>query len=110
MKVYFNSLPPDKVPIQGTEGETYRRQQFTEQLPFFDIDIKSSINNERTEEERKLFLAFIQERRERYRGRGEVKMRGASDLSLLWVSLFIHNIFGDTLYIVEYNIIFVAMP
>lgn len=52
-------------------------------MPAYDID--TVYCNERTEAERKQMELFIKLRKERFLGRGALKMREASDKSTPWV-------------------------
>ena len=82
---YFNSLSAKKTPVRGTQGERYRQKQLIRQLPAYDID--TFYCNERTEAEKKQMELFIKLRKERFLGRGGLKMREATDKSAPWVSM-----------------------
>ena len=82
---YFQSLSAQKTPVRGTQGERYRQKQLIRQLPAYDID--TIYCNERTEAEMKQMELFIKMRKERYLGRGGLKMREATDRSAPWVCL-----------------------
>ena len=84
-RAYFNSLSAKKTPVRGTQGERYRQKQLIRQLPAYDID--TFYCNERTEDEMKQMELFIKLRKERFLGKGMIKMRDVSDKSPQWVRL-----------------------
>lgn len=86
---YFKSLPAKKTPARGTPGERYRQKQLIRQLPAHDID--TFYCNERTEDEKKQLELFIRLRREKFLGRGGIKMRQPDDKSPSWVHEYIHT-------------------
>lgn len=85
-RAYFNSLSAKKTPVRGTQGERYRQKQLIRQLPAYDVD--TFYCNERTEDEMKQMELFIRLRKERFLGRGAIKMRDTSDKSSQWVRWF----------------------
>ena len=84
---YFQSLSAQKTPVRGTQGERYRQKQLIRQLPAYDVD--TIYCNERTEAEMKQMELFIKLRKEKFLGRGGLKMREATDRSAPWVCLIV---------------------
>ncbi|XP_015115591.1 paxillin isoform X1 [Diachasma alloeum] len=66
---YMKALPEDKLPIKGTVGAAFRKQQLQKQLPLHDIDHK--VCDELTDSERKQFEKYL-ENLKKYVGQGRV--------------------------------------
>ena len=66
---YMKALPVDKLPIKGSAGAAFRRQQLQKQLPLHDIDHKAC--DELSDQERKQFEEYL-ENLKNYVGQGKV--------------------------------------
>ena len=82
---FVESLPEAKRPIKDTAGERYYRKQLVRQLPAHDMDITFCNEEDLSVEDRKQMELFYKIRREKVVGRGELKLREASNLSTPWV-------------------------
>lgn len=54
---YMKALPVDKLPIKGSAGAAFRRQQLQKQLPLHDIDHKAC--DGLSDQERKQFEKYL---------------------------------------------------
>ncbi|XP_033210834.1 uncharacterized protein LOC117168950 [Belonocnema kinseyi] len=76
---YMKALPSEKLPIKGSAGAVFRRQQLQKQLPLHDIDHQAC--DALTDEERKQFEEYV-ENLKNYVGQGKVeKVTGARPFS-----------------------------
>ena len=83
-QAYFKALPANKTPVRGTLGERYRQKQLIKQIPAHDVDVFYC--NDISEEEKRQMELFVQKRREKVLGRGEIKQKETEDASSMWVS------------------------
>nr|AMQ67873.1 prickle/testin-like protein [Oscarella lobularis] len=70
---YMEALPEDKVPVKGTDGQKYRRDQLFNQLPVHDNDVTQCDNL--TDAEREQMHEFVLKRKKTAIGRASVKDR-----------------------------------
>ena len=70
-------LPGECVPLRGTEGEVYRLQQLTHQLPAYDHDPEAC--HKLTEVETRRMAKFVDRRKRRFFGVGAVEVVGDAD-------------------------------
>eukprot|EP00118_Oscarella_pearsei_P003858 m.16033 g.16033 ORF g.16033 m.16033 type:complete len:384 (+) comp26691_c0_seq1:207-1358(+) len=73
---YMESLPEEKVPLKGTDGHKYRRDQLINQLPVHDNDASKCDNL--TPAERELMEEFVEKRKKTAVGRASVKDKKAT--------------------------------
>lgn len=66
---YMKALPEEKLPIAGSAGAAFRKQQLQKQLPLHDIDHK--VCDQLSEQERKEFEKYLQNLK-KYVGQGQV--------------------------------------
>lgn len=65
----MKALPDDKVPIKGSAGAAFRRQQLQKQLPLHDIDHQAC--DQLSEQETTQFQEYLQNLKN-YVGQGKV--------------------------------------
>ncbi|XP_043482203.1 paxillin [Leptopilina heterotoma] len=76
---YMKALPDEKLPIKGSAGAAFRRQQLQKQLPLHDID--HEVCDQLSEQERTQFQEYLQNLKN-YVGQGKViKSLGARPFS-----------------------------
>ncbi|XP_050530404.1 testin [Daktulosphaira vitifoliae] len=68
---YMQQLPSDKLPISGSEGALYRRQQLEKQVPLHDFN--ANVCHNLTKEEENAMSSYLKELKENAVGLGFVK-------------------------------------
>lgn len=76
-KAFFEALPENKRPINGTPGNRYWQKQKIRQLPGHDLDLIYC--NDLTDDECKQMELFVKIRKEKFLGKGKVSERLPED-------------------------------
>ena len=76
-RAFFEALPANKRPIDGTPGNRYWQKQKIRQLPGHDLDLIYC--NELSNEECKQMEMFVKIRKEKFLGKGKIVQKQSED-------------------------------